>query len=95
MKETTRLTVKALRSEASRLGAILEGGPIGRWVRYNVEAPAGKVWAGSGTHVLLVEWRNGDAVYRAEAIEDALERMADEVVACDDPECDYCHPEEE
>jgi predicted secreted Zn-dependent protease len=28
------------------------------------------------------------------AIQDALERMSYGLEACDDPECDYCHPED-
>lgn len=84
-----------LRRAAKKAGATVEGGLNGRWYVYNVEAPAGKVWAASSTHALHVEWRAGEDDYREESITDALERMEEGVADCDDPDCDYCHPEGE
>jgi hypothetical protein len=78
---------------AKKAGGTVEGGLNGRWYSYNVEAPAGQVWGASSTHALRVEWRVGEDDYREESITDALERMEEGLAECDEPECDYCHPE--
>ena len=94
--KTSGFTVKTLKAKAERLGATVEGGPVGRWYRYNIDSPAGKVWTCTGdTHCLVVEWLNGDEAFRNNAITDALERMEMGLSDCDNPECDYCHPEED
>lgn len=77
-----------------RLGGRIVKESSGRWEVYQLEAPAGKVWAGSSTHVLRVEWLKGDDAYRIAAVTDALERTEEGLADCDDPDCDYCHPEE-
>jgi hypothetical protein len=69
--------------------------------RVNVDAPIGKRWSCDGIHALCVTWHVGHNTIRptwpeekTAAIQDALERMSYGLEACDDPECDYCHPED-
>lgn len=75
-----------------KLGGKVVNESSGRFRVYQCEAPTGKVWACSSTHVLRVEWREGEAGYRSEAVIDGMERVGQGLADCDNPECDYCHP---
>ena len=79
---------------AGRQGGRVADETSGRYRVYQIEAPAGKVWAASSTHTLRVEWRlPAVAAERNEAVEDAIERMSHGTADCAEPGCDYCHPE--
>ncbi len=94
-----RITIATLKREAARHGATISGGVIGHRAEYVVDAPDGKIWAGAGCHGLCLGWwanESGSPTWpkeKAEAIRDAIERMAEGVAECDDPTCDYCRPE--
>ena len=88
-----------LRHKVEKLGGRVVDESSGHWKTYQIEAPAGKCWAASSTHVLCVTWRKErtatrEEIARSEAIIDAIHRVTLGVTDCDDPECDYCHPEE-
>lgn len=94
-------SVGLLQLIAERIGATIDySGERGQ--RYNVDAPPGKVWAASSTHALCVDWGTpgdsygdeGDRHLKAEAIMDALARMADGLDNCDEPDCDCCNPDD-
>ena len=94
MNEVRRFDLTTLRKAAARMGATVDHRHIGRWHSCNVDAPHGKVWSCTGDiHSLVVEWQDGDEVWRNNAVADALDRMACGLADCDDPECDHCHPE--
>ncbi len=95
MTTTTRLTVADLKRAAKAAGATVANDSSGEWSVYQVYTLPGKCWDGN-LHMLRVEWMNGDADWRHNAIADALERMMAyaPLSDCDNPECDYCHPEE-
>lgn len=63
----------------------------GNWITIWVDAPQGKIWSCASIHTLKVEWRWKDTVSESEAVKDALERIAEGVTDCDNPECDTCH----
>lgn len=89
-----KLTLMTLRAAAKKLGAEVNGETIDNEACYTVDAPAGKVWETTGdVHMLTVWWRTDEPGFRDNAIADALERMELGLTDCDDPECDYCHPE--
>jgi hypothetical protein len=83
------LTMRDVRRVARQVGATVEGGKIGRWCSYNVDAPRGQVWAASSTHALRVEWRADDKQDSQDALEDVLERMEEGLADCD-PDCEIC-----
>jgi hypothetical protein len=93
-------TLAHLRLEAIRWEATIDEDSI-RAQFVNVEAPAGMVWAASSTHALKVDWGtpgdsyggDGDPAIKRDAILDAIERMAEGLADCDEPDCDFCHPE--
>jgi hypothetical protein len=97
---TTRLSIKDLQAAAARLGATVENHCGPRTACYMVDAPAGKVWVCSGDiHCLVLEWRGTSArptwpEEKQDAIADAIDRISRGLTDCDDPDCDYCHPEE-
>lgn len=78
-----------VRKEVKKLGGTITGGLVGKWYRFNIEAPDGTVWNCTGdTHTLAVEWRSGDAAYKQEAAIDALERVRMGVSSADSAEED-------
>lgn len=91
-QEQRRLTTYAytvtwgkVKKEVARLGGTVSGGRCGRWWRFNLDAPDGFVWDATGdTGTIVVEWRDGDAKYRADAVSDALERVTMGVSADED-----------
>jgi hypothetical protein len=92
--------VALLRRAIKTLGATMDGpspdldGPGGKpYLRCLIDAPQGKVWSASGTHVLKVDWKQGNHTDRSKAIRDALERIRPGCIPCDDAECDTCCPE--
>ena len=87
-------TLRTLRNEADKRGATVSGQVVGKSAEYNVDAPAGKVWAASSTHFLNVYWRTNEEGYRNESIADALSRMAYGLADCGDPQCDICQAAE-
>lgn len=86
------LSMRDVKRVAKKVGATVEGGKIGRWYNYNVDAPCGQVWAASSTHALRVQWRADDKQDGQDALEDVLERMAEGLADCDQ-DCEICgHP---
>lgn len=61
----------------------------GSLVRGSVTAPAGKVWAASGTHEMVSESRGGKEA-TADVRADLKDRMRYGVHDCDDPDCAWC-----
>lgn len=91
MNATARLTVVDLKREASKHGATVTRFLGTRWTGYMVDAPHGKTWASDpGLHGIKVEWLNGDADHRTQAIADAIERMVPGLDDCGEPGCDSC-----
>ncbi len=94
------LTIADLRRAAAQYGGTVDGGIIGRYASYNVDAPDGKVWACEFFHALHLDWHVGDGgrptwpAEKQDALADAIERMGMGLEDCDDPECDSCHPGE-
>lgn len=82
----------ALQQIVRRMGGTVEDHSSGPWNVYQLEAPDGQKWACSSVHALRVEWRDGESM--SDALEDAAERVGCGLEMCDDPECDYCCPEE-
>lgn len=61
-----------------------------------VDCPKGKVFKGEGLHTLVGHFMNTSGQsWKAEVYADAIQRMSMGLEDCDDPECDYCHGEEE
>ncbi len=62
--------------EVKKLGGTVEGGRVGKYSRYSLNAPDGHVWNATGdTATLVVEWRNDDPQDKPAAVTDALLRV--------------------
>ena len=97
-----RLTIADLRRAAARVGGTVEDHCSERRAEYQVLAPDGMLWGTTGDiHALVLGWwaneRGGPEwpKEKQEAIADAIERIGEGLCVCDDPECVWCHPEEE
>ncbi len=96
---TQSLTIADLKRAAAQVGGTVDEHPGPGFARYNVDAPAGKVWATTGDiHAICLSWETRDdgcpiwPQDKQGAIADAIDRIAEGVAACDDPECDTCYP---
>ncbi len=94
------LTIADLKRAAAQVGGTVDEHPGPGFAWYNVDAPAGKVWATTGDiHAICLSWEtrdDGRPIWPADkqgAIADAIERIGDGLAECNDPECDSCHPE--
>ena len=57
-----------------------------------IDAPDGFIWSGDGLHCLVhSQW---DDQPTTELWQDAFSRMSNGLEKCNEPDCDYCHPEE-
>lgn len=90
---TVGVFMNRLRKLVQSMGGAIEECPEGSFITYQIEAPAGYVWACSSIHCIKLEWLASDRKYRAEAIADAIERVSLGTAECGDHECDYCNPE--
>ena len=84
-------TLRQLRAAASKLGATVEDTKIGHSHTCEVIAPDGKFWAEGDVHCMVdttsQPWKPD--------YEDLLSRMSYGLEECTDPDCDWCHPEED
>lgn len=82
-------TLRDVRRRAAELGAIVVDDKSGTTHECTVEAPAGYRWEAE-LHMLVdcanQPWKPDYA--------DLLDRMSRGVELCDDPHCEWCHPEE-
>ena len=72
---TRRTEVSELKRAASRVGGVLVPWSAGYYEGFHVEAPLGKRWVDGGVMALRVEWAQGDRGYKADAIQDAIDRV--------------------
>ena len=83
-------TLRQLRRRAAALGAIVVDDVVGHTHECTVEAPPGHVWVTDGLHMFVAAcyspWRPDYA--------DLLSRMAAGVEPCTDPDCEWCHPDD-
>jgi len=84
-------TLKDVRKLAKKLGAIVEDSKIGHVHECTVEAPAGHIWKADDIHQFVA---NAYIPWKPD-YDDLLDRMAYGIEPCTDPECDWCHPEED
>jgi hypothetical protein len=85
-------TRAAAKQKAEALGATWHEG-FGGWYEFNVEAPAGHVWASDQSiHELVNATSGDDSIPAPNSLfwRHVLHRMADGVVPCDMADCDWC-----
>ena len=77
-------------ARAAELGVKLTTGG-GRHFEVVADAPEGMVFVASGLHSQVSATCDDEPA--AKAWSDALERMSGGIERCEDPDCEYCHPE--
>ncbi len=66
-----------VKKEVKRIGGTIEGGKVGKWYRFNLCSPDGFIWDATGdTDTLVVEWKDGDDIYRMGSVSDAWDRVS-------------------
>lgn len=80
----------ALRRELKKHGASIDDSSGGDWKSYCLTSPAGRIWKANFSHVLFSSWQNDSE--SSGSIQDAIERMQLGTEACEDTECEWCHP---
>jgi hypothetical protein len=84
-------TLRQVKAAAAKIGAIVEDDKVGHTHECTVEAPPGYRWRADELHQFVnasyIPWKPDYA--------DLLDRMADGIEPCPDPDCDWCHPEED
>ena len=82
-------TLRDVRKRAKALGAIVVDDKIGETHECTVEAPPGYRWATDELHQFVnCSYRPWKPDYA-----DLLDRMAQGIEPCPDPDCEWCHPE--
>jgi hypothetical protein len=93
-----KCTLADVRKAAARIGGAVDeqsSGLNGRTFTVLVDSPAGTVWNATGCHVVCELTADGPADWRYKVCAAAIEQMEQGTSACDDPECDHCHPVED
>lgn len=82
------VTLRQLKAAAKKIGATVEDDKIGLTHECRVEAPKGHVW-NDGVHEFVdqayIPWKPDYG--------DLLSRMSYGFSKCEDPVCEWCHPE--
>ena len=90
MSKQNRNTIKGFATAVAALGASIDQASLSADA-YNVDAPPGMIWAGTGTHTLTASFSNAPGQrWQSAAIRDLLVRIDCGLEACGDPECDVC-----
>lgn len=84
-----------IRKLLAAVGATLDVQDGGSFASIILDAPAGKLWAATGTHA-IVESRglHGSLVPMREIVKAVQSCIAHGFEDCEDMECDTCHPVE-
>lgn len=86
-------TLKDVRAAAAKIGATVEDDKIGISHECRVEAPKGHVWSGDTIHEFVASGYTAKG--QGPDYTDLLDRMSFGCEPCTDPECEWCHPEED
>ena len=87
-------TMTDLMSFAKKLGAEVHNNSTRKVWDYGIEAPAGKLWNATETHELILHQAKGPPAWLTDAVTSVIDDMKAGLMDCDDPDCDWCHPEE-
>jgi hypothetical protein len=90
-KEPKEITLRHVKAHAALIGAKVEDDRSGQTHECRIEAPKGKVWKSDFIHEMIDcsnrPWKPDYA--------DLMNRMHYGIEDCTDPDCDWCHPEED
>jgi len=85
-------TLRKLKAAAAKVGATVEKGTYGMTICVEVFAPQGKVFAeGGGTHIMVDDTYVG---FKPD-YDDLLSRLSYGLEDCEDPDCEWCYPDDE
>jgi hypothetical protein len=83
-------TIPQLRTLVEGLGGTLEVNRTEGSTELLADAPAGKVWKASFTHVLAGFTYKGPPAWLADTLADLQDRIGHGLEDCTDPDCEVC-----